>query len=417
MTSLPKISVLVLNLDGGQHLRTCRSSLEKQEYPRHRFQIDVVDAGAHGLCAAYNAAIRGGDSDFVALVSSDTWLDPRWLPELISAADRHHASAVASKILDSTGKTIDFAGGRVAFTGHTSPVGFGAPATSAHAEDRLLFACSGSALFSRAAWLEAGGFDERFFAGLEDVDLGWRLNVLGHTIVLAPQAVTYRSVRDSSSLWAPTRRLRLLERNALAMIYKNYEAATLERVLPVAIALCLMRGLTRSGIDTLSLEMSTRPVDFVHVSPKLVAHLIALEDFGRQIPDLKRQRALIERRRRRSDSELFGLFGDPLRLDEVEGPLAEAAGALIRDFGIDELFEAPRKRPSRQASAARDGHRPRERNTWIAGAAAEGVDRHPDRARRNPPARVPHFTAPADLSSRSRRGHRRGQRLGRRSHR
>jgi GT2 family glycosyltransferase len=344
----------VLNLDGGQHLPACRASLEKQLYPRERFQIDVVDAGSRGLCVAYNAAIRRSDGDFVALVSSDARVDSRWLSELVSAADRHHASAVASKILDWTGKTIEFAGGHVAFTGHPSPVAVGEPATYAHAEVRLLFASSGSALFSRAAFLDAGGFDESFFDGLEDVDLGWRLNVLGHTVILAPQAVTYRRVRDLTSRWAPTRRLRLLERNALAMIYKNYEAATLGRVLPVAIALCLLRGLTRSGIDTLSLEMSLRPSDAVHASPKLVAHLIALEDFGRQVPDLKLKRELIGQRRRRTDAELLGLFGDPLRLDDLDEPSMEAARALIRDFGIDELFDAPRTRPAPHA-ASEDG--------------------------------------------------------------
>jgi GT2 family glycosyltransferase len=363
-TSLPKVSVLVLNLDDGQNLRACRSSLEKQVYPRDRFQIDVVDAGSRGLGAACNDAIRRCDGDFVALLSSDARVDPRWLSELVSAADRHHASAVASTILDWTGKTIDFAGGRVAFTGHMSPVAAGEAATRAMAEERLLFACSRSALFGRAAFLEAGGFDETFFDGLEDVDLGWRLNVLGHTIVLAPQALTYRRGQGAlgpggvqagrSSLWAPTRRLRLLERNALAMIYKNYEAATLERVLPVAIALSLLRGLTGSGIDTLSLEMSARPLDVVAASPKLVAHLIALEDFGRQVPDLKLKREIIEQRRRRSDAELSGLFGDPLRLDEVDGPSLEVARALIHDFGIDEIFGGSHRGPVTRA-AVEDG--------------------------------------------------------------
>jgi GT2 family glycosyltransferase len=348
-TSSPGVSVLVADLDGRQDPGPCLSSLEAQEYPRDRFQIDLVDAGPQGLGVACNAAIRSGHADFVALVASDARVDSRWLRELISAADRHQASAVASEILDWTGTHIDSAGGGMTFVGHPLPVDFREPAARASGEERRLFPCDGSALFSRAAFLEAGGFDEDFFACLEAVDLGWRLNVLGHTIVLAPEALTYRRIQSSSSRPASARRLRLLERNALAMIYKNYEASTLERIFPVAIALTLMRGLTHSGIDTLALDMSSRPADAVHASPKLVAHLIALEDFCRQLPALARKRQLIQERRRCSDSELFGLFGEPLRLHEIEGPYREVARTLIRDFAIDELLEAPRRTPGRQA--------------------------------------------------------------------
>ena len=51
--------------------------------------------------------------------------------------------------------------------------------------------------------------------------------VVGHTTVLAPKAVTYHRLHGSFSQLAYTQRLRLFERNALAMIYKNYESATL----------------------------------------------------------------------------------------------------------------------------------------------------------------------------------------------
>ena len=45
----------------------------------------------------------------------------------------------------------------------------------------MLFACGGSMIVDRAAFLDAGGFDETFFAYFEDVDLGWRLNLASVT--------------------------------------------------------------------------------------------------------------------------------------------------------------------------------------------------------------------------------------------
>lgn len=354
-TGPPKVSVLVLHRGGQQRVDACLSSLEAQTYPRDRFQIDVVDAGSRGAGFAYNAAIRSSSSDFVALVTEHARVAPRWLTELVSAADRHHASAVASSILDWAGEKIDFAGGGLSFLGHPVPFDFGTPPTRATGEERLLFPSQRSVLFSRAAFLEVGGFDEDFFACLEDVDLGWRLNLLGHTIVLAPQAVTYLRVHSSEPPWAEARRLRLLERNALAMIYKNYEAGTLVRVLPAAISLSLLRGLTNSGIDTLDLALSSRPSAIVDVAPGLVAHLIALEDFCGQLPALRRKRELIQNQRRCRDVELFGLFGDPLRLHEIGGPHQEIARVLIHDFRIDEIFEAPGPKESRPVTVKDSG--------------------------------------------------------------
>ncbi len=381
--NLPTVSVLVLNLNGREYLDSCLASLEAQVYPRDRFEIVVVDNGSTdgsiefvratyprvrvlgfdsnlGFCAPYNAAIRNCQSEFVALLNNDTRVAPDWLAELVSAAERHRAAAVASKILSWTGETIDFAGGVTSFIGHSWQAHFGEPATRSYEERALLSPCAGSALFARAAFLDAGGFDEDFFAYFEDVDLGWRLNLFGQRIVFAPKAVTYHRVHGTSSRWAFAHRTRLLERNALAMIYKNYEASTLERVLPAAIGLLLLRATMRSGIEALTLTLSTKPSDIVDTHPHLAAHLIGLEDFCLQLPALRRKRELIQKRRRRSDAALLELFVDPLRLHETGGLYEDVARALIREFGIDEIVGANRKPPV-AATATRSRERRLER--------------------------------------------------------
>ena len=118
---------------------------------------------------------------------------PRWLAEMVSVAHRHQASAVAAKIVDPTGGAIEFAGGGISFTGHRVAAGVPPPSATAKTADQVLFACVGAGLFSRAAFLDAGGFDEGFFGSgrgsLEDVDLGWRMNTLGHAIIFAAEAV------------------------------------------------------------------------------------------------------------------------------------------------------------------------------------------------------------------------------------
>jgi len=363
--TLPDVSVLVLNLDGREHLDSCLASLEAQAYPRDRFEIVLVDNGStdvflefvrtshprvrvlqfasnSGVCAPCNAAIRNCQSEFVALLNNDSCAAPEWLAELVSVAERHDAAVVASTILSETGEAIDFAGWSTSFTGHSWAADFGEPAKRSYEEKELLSPCLGSALFARAAFLDAGGFDEDFFAHFEDVDLGWRLNLFGARVIFAPRAIAYRRTHGVPSQWAFAQRLRLIERNALAMIYKNYEASTLERVLPAAIALLLLRATMRSGIDTLTLTLSTKPSDVIDTHPYLAAHLIALEDFCRLLPALRRKRELIQTRRCRSDAALLEMF-DPLRLHETGGLYDDVARALIREFGMDGMVGASRK--------------------------------------------------------------------------
>ena len=368
--SPPKVSVQVLNRNGSQHLDECLSSLEAQDYPGERFEIVLLDTGSaddaipfvrqaypgvgtfalgtsRARGAAYNEAVRRSASEFVALLDSDARVDPSWLTELVSAAERNHAVAVASKVLDWSGETVEFAGGATSFLGHSRAIDVADDLTRGHPHKQLLFASGQAALYSRSAFLEAEGFDEDFGECLDDVDLGWRLNLCGGRVVFAPKAVAYQRRGSASAGWLRFQRPRLLERNALAMIYKNYEPATLERVLPVAVALCLLRGLEVSGIDTLQLRFSLVPPDSVDVDPRLIAHLIALEDFGRGLPALERKRAAVQERRRRSDSELFALFEPPFRLGETtNGDLVNMVGrALIDDFRIGEMFGAPQVSP------------------------------------------------------------------------
>lgn len=360
MPSSPKVAVLVLNLNGQRHLNACLPALEAQVYPNQ--EIVVVDNGstddslafvrrAHpsvrvielgynaGFCGGYNQAVRQVDAEWLVLLNNDTRVEPDWLTELMAAAERHHATVVASRMLDWTGAHIDFVGGTTSFEGHSWQIDHGQPASQMPEERDLLFACGGSMLVSRAAFLDAGGFDEDFFAYFEDVDLGWRLSLMGHRIVLAPRAVTYHRLHGTSGSMAVAQRLRLYERNALAMLVKNYEDHTLSRAFPAAVALSLYRALARLPIDATRFVLGrSRPPGVVGIPAPAAAHLIGLEDLGRWLPALLAKRRAIQARRQRSDRELAPLFGDLFRLHEVDDHYLDAAHAVIADFGLDAVF-------------------------------------------------------------------------------
>src|SRR6185436_19250121 len=330
---VPDVAVLILNHNGRGHLEQCLPSLEAQTYPRDRYRVEVIDNGSsdgsvefvrsrhpqvavhtlarnEGFAGPYDRAVRASRSEYVALLNNDTRVDPAWLGELTSAASRHGAAAVAARLLDWDGARIDFVGGTVSFVGHAWQRDHGEPADRAYEERPLLFACGGSMLVSRAAYVEAGGFDPDYFAYFEDVDLGWRLSLLGHRVVLAPRAVTYHRLHGTAGRIPFAQRLRLYERNALATIYKNYEDETLARVLPAAIALSLVRGLASSGLAPAQFAFDAPAPPSAGLPARTAVHLLALEDFCRQLPALRRKRADIQQRRTVSDERIAALFGE-----------------------------------------------------------------------------------------------------------
>src|SRR5207248_8781200 len=105
---------------------------------------------------------------------------------------------------------------------------------------------TGSALFVRAGVFSAlGGFDERYFMFYEDVDLGWRLNLRGWRVRYEPRSVAYHRHHASMAEVSSAREHYLLERNALATLYKNVSDDTLAKVLPAALALAVRRSTAR----------------------------------------------------------------------------------------------------------------------------------------------------------------------------
>jgi hypothetical protein len=87
-------------------------------------------------------------------------------------------------------------------------------------------------LIRKRSFLAAGGFDEDYFAYLEDVDLGWRLWAGGERITFVPDAVVHHRSSATSDLLGLFNRGFLFERNAFLTAYKNYEPGLWEKVMP-----------------------------------------------------------------------------------------------------------------------------------------------------------------------------------------
>jgi GT2 family glycosyltransferase len=97
------------------------------------------------------------------------------------------------------------------------------------APGEVFAACAGAALYRRDALLDAGGFDERLFAYLEDVDLGLRLRLAGWRCRYEPAVA--RHAAEGSSAALPRSPAWWAERNTLLVVAKAFPARWAPQVL------------------------------------------------------------------------------------------------------------------------------------------------------------------------------------------
>jgi GT2 family glycosyltransferase len=218
--TLPAEVIVVVDngsTDGtAEHVRTAHRGVEL-----------VTLEGNRGFAAAVNAGIAASDAEYVALLNNDMELDPGWLASLVAALDGDpDAGSAASKLrmLREPG-VLDGAGDLVTWYGATWRRGHGEPDRGQYDEPGVVASpCAGAALYRRRALEEVGGFDERFFAYLEDADWGLRAQLAGWRCLWVPAAVAYH-LGGATSRRMGDLETELLARNTLALVLKSFPAA------------------------------------------------------------------------------------------------------------------------------------------------------------------------------------------------
>ena len=126
--------------------------------------------------------------------------------------------------------------------------------------------CGAAALYHRDTFLEAGGFDEDFFCYFEDVDLGFRLRLLGHRCLLVPEARVYHLGSATSGGRHSDFAVYHGHRNLIWTYVKNMPTLTLWLYLPqhllfnaASLLLCTGRGQGRAIVRALRDALSNLP--------------------------------------------------------------------------------------------------------------------------------------------------------------
>ncbi|TWP48348.1 glycosyltransferase [Lentzea tibetensis] len=369
--NLPVVSVVVVNYRGADDTVTCVRALSELDYPAELLQVICVDNASNdgsvekirktgalvvesaenlGFAGGCNLGVRHATGSVVAFLNNDAKPDANWVRAAVKTLQAEPTvGAVASKVLDWDGQHIDFVDGGLTWFGMGYKRHAGEPDEKNDGPRDVLFG-TGSALFVRAElFRELGGFDERFFMFYEDVDLGWRLNLRGWRVRYEPKSLAYHRHHASMTEIDHSRELFLLERNALAALYKNFSDETLAKVLPAALALVIRRATARGEIDATQLEITKRPANKqddaapVPVERSALAGFLAVDQFVELLPSLRESREEEQAKRRVTDVDLVPLMRKAM---EPAYPLPRYLAAhdvLVDVFALEEVFGRPRR--------------------------------------------------------------------------
>jgi GT2 family glycosyltransferase len=247
------VSVIVLDIDGGDMLRACLDSIAAQTLPPR--EVIVFDNGSrtpvaeriafrHGLhifrghknlgfAGGNNAAYRHATGEYIALVNNDVVLDRDWLATVAAALDADPKLAAVQTILRRDENTIDGAGidisdgtfrqitwdrGRPAGSSTDDPAKYGGRDARAPGA----WGVSATATLYRREALGETIFDDTLFAYYEDVELCARLHEAGwRTEVLPVIKATHRGSQSASILGRDALRLRTRNRYLVARRHRG----------------------------------------------------------------------------------------------------------------------------------------------------------------------------------------------------
>jgi GT2 family glycosyltransferase len=381
----PDASIVVVHHRGPERLFEALAALDRACRGRLDVEVIVVDNASGlpvaellrrypttrrvvadrnvGFAAGCRLGAEAARAPALLFVNDDAVVEPEaplLLAEALARAEPD-VVAVAGRLTDLAGERNDFSDGFLTFDGHAFQNEVGKPvealAGTAPGEERL-FACGGLMAVRRGEFLSSGGFDEDYFAYLEDVDFGWRQWIFGRRIVAEPRArARHRGGATGEALGVFSRGY-LFEKNAFATAYKNFDRDYFAALMPSVLAAFLTRisemiAARNPGAAELARDpyeerrppsvarrifgIAERTDSFVRLDdPLTLAHLRALLWIHRSQESLAAKRQAVQSKRRRPDSEIFAKF--PLRLVPTYPGDERFDSEFFREF----LASAPR---------------------------------------------------------------------------
>lgn len=252
---MPKVSIVILNWNGAHFLQQFLPPLLTHTHydwaeivvadnastdnsitllQQHFPQVKIIQLDRnYGFAGGYNRALSQIDAEYYVILNSDVEVTPSWIEPLLDFMEKHRdVAAVMPKIRSwhqrnyfehagAAGGYIDrygypFCRGRIFNTLETDQ--------GQYDETTEIFWATGACMMVRAQVFHAcGGFDESFFAHMEEIDLCWRMLWKGYKLYCIPQSTVFHVGGGALPAENPYKTY-LNFRNNLFLLYKNLES-------------------------------------------------------------------------------------------------------------------------------------------------------------------------------------------------
>jgi GT2 family glycosyltransferase len=248
----PFVSVVVLNYNGKRYLSNLFNSLKLTVYPEDKFETimgdncstdgstEFVEANYpfvkvlrfdsnFGFCKGNNLCARSAKGSYIVFLNTDTVVTSDWLKNLVDAVLNEPGVVVAgSKLLkpfDVRGrKVIDYAGGKITYELNFYEGIYDYDDSKYSVQKYTGFGCGAAVLVEKQFFDSIGGFDEYYFGGGEEVEVGFRAWQFGYKVLFVPSSIVYH-YRYATFNIVNDRPTYEWVKSTLYFIAKNYERA------------------------------------------------------------------------------------------------------------------------------------------------------------------------------------------------
>jgi GT2 family glycosyltransferase len=238
LNKLPLVSIIIVNHNGKHLLLDCFKSLSYINYPN--YEIVLVDNNStdnslefikdnyprtiiirleknYGYAEPNNIGAKKANGKYLLFLNNDTKVTPNFLNELVHAIESDEKIAICQSLLLRFDGTVDSAGDFVdkygcAFSSKTIPK-----------KTSPIFSARGACMMiKKNVFNKLEGFDEKFFASFEDVDLGWRAWINEYKVVIVPQSVVFHHAGGTISTMSEEIKFHGVK-NTLVLRLTNFE--------------------------------------------------------------------------------------------------------------------------------------------------------------------------------------------------
>lgn len=193
-----------------------------------------------GFAGGHNRLFALGQASYVWCVNQDAVPAPDYLGKLVEFMEANEkTAAVSGRLWRVGGTTVDTAGLQLKFYGAVQDIDAGTQKEDSGGPKEVFGVSGALPLYRRSAVLEASPdgqlFDESFFLYKEDVDLAWRLRLIGYKAYVLPTVTAIHGRSQGKGRLRDPWRQRLATKNHLLTLVKNLPASEFWRLPVIAV--------------------------------------------------------------------------------------------------------------------------------------------------------------------------------------